>query len=254
MLARSIECRITLCRARFESRESDRAEWAFGSGRQGVTFVSRLNASTFLELARSYYSTPGRMDVTPGHEARRPASAEEALGQRFRAQPPGFSIGRCFECHATGPVAITNDAVVLAERGVRCEACHGPAKGHAANPALKNTVRGRKKLDGDKRNALCGVCHRSPGGDHANDFSNPWNVRHQPPCLEQSKCFQASLGQLTCATCHDSHAGLAASSALAAYDARCSASHDHIAILRAGVRYLSHAGGAGRGAFEVSQS
>jgi hypothetical protein len=51
---------------------------------------------------------------------------------------------------------------------------------------------------------FCGSCHRPPGdGGAANDFTNPWNVRHQPPYLEQSKCFRG--GTLTCFTCHAPH-------------------------------------------------
>jgi hypothetical protein len=211
-------------RSQVDDGEPDQADWAFGSGRQGVTFVARENATTFLELPLSFYSRTGRFDLTPGHEALRPRTAEEARGQRFRASPPGFSITRCFECHSTGPVRIDADSVSVAESGVRCEACHGAAGAHAANPSVRGGIRSRKGLDGDEMNALCGTCHRAPGGEHSNDFSNPWNVRHQPPYLEQSRCFQASAGKLTCLTCHDPHAGLAGSK-LESSNARCGTCH-----------------------------
>lgn len=201
----------------------DDAEWAFGSGRQGVTFVSRLSASTFLELPLSFYSRAGQFDITPGHEALRPRSVEEARGQRFRAAPPGFSIGRCFECHSTGPVRVSSDSVTITESGVRCEACHGAGQEHAANPEAR-AIRSRKGLDGGEINALCGGCHRAPGEEYSNDFANPWNVRHQPPYLEQSKCFQASAGKLTCVTCHDPHSGLAGSK-LENFNTRCASCH-----------------------------
>ena len=61
-------------------------------------------------------------------------------------------------------------------------------------------------LDGIQVNRFCGNCHRSQVQGRASiDLNYVWNVRHQPPYLERSACFQSSSGRLSCLTCHDPH-------------------------------------------------
>jgi tetratricopeptide (TPR) repeat protein len=92
-------------------------------------------------------------------------------------------------------------------------------------------------LNAGELNQFCGTCHRKPltPDDPTEDripvsakfdWSNPWNVRHQPAYLSQSSCFRASGGMLSCITCHDPHA--AAKLPLAAYDNRCAACHRNV--------------------------
>ena len=69
-------------------------------------------------------------------------------------------------------------------------------------------------------NQLCGTCHRAPLGDASfNDWTDAWNVRHQPVYLEQSRCFQLSAA-LSCITCHRPHETLRQSDS-AYYRAKC---------------------------------
>ena len=44
-----------------------------------------------------------------------------------------------------------------------------------------------------------------PDADQTVVLTDPWNVRHQPPYLGMSQCFQKSGGALSCLTCHDPH-------------------------------------------------
>ena len=188
-------------------------EWAFGSGTHGVTFVSRLAEDSYLEHALSYYANTGSFDLTPGHRSLPARTLLEAAGQVFRLRGGGFTIRSCFQCHSTAPVSVSaRQEVQVSEAGVRCEACHGPAQLHAAAAArgdlrqARQAIRNPRSLSPEDLNRLCGSCHRSPeGGPAANDFTDPWNVRHQPPYLEQSRCFQQSAGALSCLTCHAPH-------------------------------------------------
>lgn len=178
-------------------------EWAFGAGTQAVTIVSRLDSETYLEHGLSYYPSLGRMALTPGHS--------NAKGVRYQTFSPGGEILRCFLCHSTGTPAV-NDAgeIQPQEPGVRCETCHGPGATHAAKPERANIVN-PKRLSAEEQNQMCGSCHRKPaaaGGD--TDYRNPWNARHQPLYLAKSRCFQQSLGSVSCNLCHPPHGGSAA--------------------------------------------
>ena len=188
-------------------------EWAFGAGNHGVTFVSRLNRQSYLEHAFSYYSAAGSLDVTTGHESIRPETLLQAMGLRYTIRGPGNPISNCFECHSTGPLSYSlKQEVEVKEPGVRCESCHGPGGSHldaisTGNVALaRSEISNPVRLPADELLQFCGDCHRDPhGGSNEFDFEVAWNVRHQPPYLRQSRCFQGSGNRLTCFTCHDPH-------------------------------------------------
>ena len=203
-------------------------EWAFGSGEHGVTFVSRLPADSYLEHSFTYYSDAKAFDITPGHRGLPAGTLLQAAGQVFGR--PG--ITRCFQCHSTGPVEARRE-IRIAEAGVRCEACHGPGRAHAASPTRGN-IRNPRALMPDQVLRLCGTCHRAPSGDAETiDWGNPWMVRHQPPYLERSKCYQLS-GTLSCVTCHDPHQRLRRNDP-GHYSRQCAACHSAEALPPAAV-------------------
>jgi hypothetical protein len=191
-------------------------EWAFGAGEQAITFVTREDADHYLEHGQSWYRRLNGYAQTPG--------IASAAGTRYRLFDPAAGILRCFACHSTGPLSLSeNQAILPHEPGVRCEACHGPGAAHARNPGrchLLNPV----LLAADELNGLCGNCHRMPAGPNETpDLKEPWNARHQPLLLAASACFQQSKGRLSCLTCHSPHAPLERS--LAAYDRVCAGCH-----------------------------
>lgn len=173
-------------------------QWKFGAGKQAVTPVSRAGDEHYLEHGLSWYPAIGKFDLTPGHE--------NTLGERYRIFDPGAAILRCFQCHSTGPLAVTPDgAITIAQAGVQCEACHGPGQRHVTDRA---PMRNPGKLTAAAMNDACGACHRKPAAAGSDtDFANPWNARHQPLYLARSACFLKSGGRLSCLTCHDAHSG-----------------------------------------------
>lgn len=190
----------SLRRAEAPQWRSIGAEWAFGAGSQAVTFVSQADAQHYLEHGLSFYAKLDRFDLTPGHRS--------SAGERYRTFDPGAAILRCFQCHSTGKLTVSAEGQIgVPQPGVQCQACHGDGARHNGG---RGPILNPGKLSANAMNDACGACHRKPvpAGDDT-DFSNPWNVRHQPLYLARSACFLKSAGRLKCTTCHDAHTGAA---------------------------------------------
>ena len=176
-------------------------EWNFGAGVQAVTPVSQLDKEFYLEHGLSDYK--GTRLLTPGHK--------DSKGVRYRITDPESKILRCFQCHSTGPLALTPEMTILpSEQGIRCEACHGPGQEHIARGGAKAAIFNPGTLNAQAINEFCGNCHRKPATvNDDTDWNNAWNTRHEPVYLDKSACFQKSQGALTCMTCHSPHEPLA---------------------------------------------
>ena len=221
-------------RARFESQEKSghahalrraqptdpgpgsRAQWAFGAGAKAITWVTQTGEETFAEHGRTYYTATNSLGVTPGHQT----SADLV----YRTFDPVATVLRCFRCHSTGPIALASDFQVQPrEPGVHCESCHGPGRAHVESGGTAR-ISNPKRLTAVQINTLCGACHRQASDlDDDRDWSNAWNVRHEPSYLHRAACFRNSDGALSCVTCHDLHQPLG--TRVAAYDAKCVSCH-----------------------------
>lgn len=197
------------------SKQGQPGDWAFGAGLQAITFVSRVDSAYYREEEQSWYTKLKRFARTPGHA--------QAGGVRYRIFDPEAAILRCFSCHSTGGVIVSEEGAILpGENGVRCEDCHGAAAEHVRDPAKVKPVQ-PGRMDGVALNELCGTCHRAPSGAPAADLNDPWNARHQPLMLAASRCFRESKGKLSCLSCHAAHQPL--ETKMAAYDAACARCH-----------------------------
>jgi Cytochrome c554 and c-prime len=200
-------------------------EWAFGAGRQAVTFITRVNQEWYLEHYATYFTSSHSWGPTPGQESVRPETLPLAAGILYKTTDPNTGVLGCFECHSTGPVSFSPTGEVrLNELGVTCESCHGPGAEHAGAPSTKN-IGSPARLSAVQLNQFCGKCHRPPASTAATvDWNNAWNVRHQPMYLNESACFRKSRGALSCLTCHDPHEP-ADRKPDSFYNSRCSACH-----------------------------
>lgn len=192
------------------------SQWAFGAGAKAVTWISQTGEETFAEHGLSYYSATKSLALTPGH-----TSSADIV---YRTFDPIDTALRCFRCHSTGPVTLAAGFQVQpSEPGIHCEACHGPGRAHAESGGA-GAIQNPKRLSAVQINTLCGACHRQASElDDETDWSNAWNVRHQPSYLHRAACFRNSNGALSCLTCHDPHQPL--KTAASAYDARCTSCH-----------------------------
>jgi len=191
------------------------AQWAFGAGSKATTWVSQTSEDTISEHSLSYYTATKTLARTPGH-----TSSADLV---YRTFDPVATVLRCFRCHSTGPIAITaNFQVQPSEPGVHCESCHGPGRVHAESGG-SGPIQNPKRFTALQVNVLCGSCHRQASEiDDDRDWSNAWNVRHEPAYLHRAACFRNSSA-LSCVTCHDPHQPLQKSAA--SYDARCVSCH-----------------------------
>jgi hypothetical protein len=179
--------RVTAERA--GSRAIGLIEWVFGAGELAETPIVSAGGR-FIEHRISYFSGPGKYDLTLGHKPGVSANATAALGI---PQPRTVAI-QCLSCHSGF------DPVRLAVRraGVECAQCHAGAAEHAktgsrvVNPAR---LQARASVE------LCAACHRlkPPQGDE----KDPLNIRFQPYRLVRSACFAG--GGMSCQSCHEAH-------------------------------------------------
>jgi tetratricopeptide (TPR) repeat protein len=192
-------------------------EWAFGAGAKAITYVSQSDPDTYAEHGLSYFAEKHGTALTPGH-----ATPSDVL---YRLFDPDATVLRCFRCHSTGLIAVTESLKIQpAEAGVRCEACHGPGKAHVEAGGSKQTILNPARLGAVELNELCGSCHRKPV---ENDWTDPWKSRHQPSYLVQAACFRKSKGKLSCVTCHNPHAPLIEKAS--DYNATCLSCHKAVA-------------------------
>jgi tetratricopeptide (TPR) repeat protein len=193
-----------------------KAQWAFGAGAKAITWVSQTGEETIVEHGLTYYTATKSLATTPGHKT--------TADLVYRTFDPVATALLCFRCHSTGPVTLAAKFQVQpGEPGVHCEACHGPGSAHAESAGAA-PIQDPKRLSAVQISVLCGACHRQASDlDDDRDWSNSWNVRHEPSYLHRAACFRNSNGALSCLTCHDSHQPL--QTAASAYDAKCSGCH-----------------------------
>ncbi len=196
------------------------ADYAFGSGAIGYTFLSYAGGRP-TELRISHYVNGSRWEFTPGQ--RMGGQSNSPVGQVLSPNHERT----CFACHST--VLVSRGAGLDLQQsiaGVSCEGCHGPGRSHVEAVRIRapdhrmarlSTMRERLSLE------LCGQCHRAP--DNVDLHAPGMAVqlpRMQSVALSYSACFKK--GGLTCVTCHNPH-GDAASVTHTEYNAKCVSCH-----------------------------
>ncbi len=192
-------------------------QYALGSGKTGMTFISVMNANTVFEMRGSYFPHSRTWYRTPGQKGLYP----DDLG----ADQVDEIAQKCIGCHV-----VTADPVKLAPEpkfyGVGCESCHGAGSRHVAAMQTGQKLSEMETLGtvgATRLNNLCGKCHRT-AQDVALLKPNPAHTaRFQPYGLMKSRCFQESKDTLSCLNCHNPHAN--ASTDKQRYEKACLSCH-----------------------------
>lgn len=211
------------------------AQYALGSGHNGITYISQTEPDQWVELRLSYFSRAKTWDFTPGQEE------GEDLPRAAGRPHPLKVISQCLMCHGTivrgSAEHIDLDKSLM---NVGCERCHGPGRAHvdqaiqarASTPALLAQAKLKGQLYGmedlkratpQRITAICGACHLAETPAKPLMPAQVANLaRFQGASLQRSACFQRS-GTLSCVTCHGGHVN--ADPNLARNDAICLTCH-----------------------------
>lgn len=204
-------------------KASQRLDWEFGAGFHAQGYLMRMEDGTWIDARLNYYGQLARWDFTSSQDKPQKYLLDQPLG---KPRTPDEALG-CFACHGTvikadPPSGKTAAWTVRPERSVlnvTCESCHGPRAEHV-KLARSGRLKGPEQTwTADEMNRVCGRCHGLTGIEAA----HPVIARFQPWGLSKSRCFQASSGRLSCATCHDSHGNAERKSAF--YEAKCLGCH-----------------------------
>ncbi len=191
--------------------------YAFGAGKNALTFVCPYQETGIVELRMSYHTKLKEWFITPGQLTKEKGAELGIMWDEPIAK-------HCISCHTT---AHPMNGLFPEDKffGVGCERCHGPGSTHIAVMHRTNKppyyIDKKANIGGIATNELCGVCHRRT--KDVKEGEKHLTQRFQPFGLALSKCFKNSSNWLTCISCHNPHKD--ASTDSKGYNAVCARCH-----------------------------
>jgi hypothetical protein len=222
-------------------------DFVLGSGTRGRSYLVSRDGYLFMSPV-SWYSQRKGWDLSPGFESTYPRQRVVDV--------------TCLFCHANYVEAVPHTRNRFANpifRGhaIGCERCHGPGalhvdsreRGETPVAGPDDTIVNPRHLSPVLREGVCQQCHLQGDERFVRHGREPFDYRPGLPLHEfwavflkapelrdrkavgqveqmyASRCFQASGGQMGCASCHDPHCMPAARERADYYRARCLSCH-----------------------------
>jgi Flp pilus assembly protein TadD len=234
-------------------------EWILGSGHHARTYLYRTPGGELYQLPIAWYTATREWNMAPGFDRK----DHDGVTRRVRhecmfchnAYPEVAEQSLSYWRSQSLPEHLPE--------GIGCQRCHGPGANHAAavmrgaaSGEIRAAIVNPARLDARRRMDICYGCHMLPAvalsgtrkfgrdlysyrpGDALADYAPPlditekelpraarFEINHHPYRLEQSKCFRASEGRLSCLTCHDPHRKVPPEQRAAHYRTACLSCH-----------------------------
>ncbi len=253
-------------------------DYILGSGNHSRVYLYRTPVGELFQLPLAWYSQEnggrGGWGMSPGYDHPDHPGVTRLVHPEcmfcHNAYPDAAAAGESPGVPDTFPARLPE--------GIGCQRCHGPGADHvrlaldsqAPDSMIRSAIVNPARLSPGRRNDVCYQCHLLPSfsiagirrfgrgaysfrpGQVLDDFrvlmdireadrkpSERFEIDHQAYRLEQSHCFQASGGALSCLSCHDPHRKVPAADRPAHYRKVCLGCHDgaladHPAVHRPG--------------------
>ena len=236
-------------------------DWILGSGNHSRTYLFATPEGELYQMPLAWYTQTQSWAMAPGFDRADHLGLQRRVRREcmfcHNAYPDVPSGNDEYAARHVYPEELPE--------GIGCQRCHGPGADHA-RAALREsvdfdevyaTIINPADLDPRLASDICNQCHMQPSvaiagqrrfGRHAYSFrpgeslseylvqidiveegkdrGERFEINHHPYRLEQSRCFIASAGAMSCVSCHDPHRKVAAAERVAHYRAACLKCHE----------------------------